>query len=241
MLFKRLYRMKSAAPIISFTFDDFPESALSVGGSVLEQAGVYGTFYTSLGLLSEQGPSGAMFGLSDLRYIIDRGHELGCHTFSHCHSWDTPTAIYMDAIHQNRARLQALIPDASFKTFSYPISPPRPRTKQGAGSQFSCCRGGGQTFNCGTVDLNYLSAFFLEKCKDNMESVKQIVELNRLARGWLIFATHDVSDRPGPFGCRTRYFEAVVRHAVDSGAVILPVFRALNLLRSFDSLVEEGT
>jgi hypothetical protein len=89
---------------------------------------------------------------------------------------------------------------------------------------------GGQTFNSGITDLNYLCAFFLEKSRDNPEAVKSLIDQNARARGWLIFATHDVCERPSPYGCTSEFFEQVVRWAVDSGACILPVVRALETL-----------
>ncbi|HTV54138.1 MAG TPA: hypothetical protein VMI06_04405, partial [Terriglobia bacterium] len=104
-----------------------------------------------------------------------------------------------------------------------------------------CCRGGGQTFNSGIADLNQLSAYFLEKAGSNFELVKALIDKNREARGWLIFATHDISSAPSPFGCTPEFFEGVVRYAIDSGAQILPVAAALNVVRGADSLNPQRT
>jgi hypothetical protein len=75
-----------------------------------------------------------------------------------------------------------------------------------------------------------LKAFFLEQSRDNFEAIKQTVEGNARAKGWLIFATHDVCDHPTLYGCRPSFFEEVVRYSVNSGATILPVSHALNLI-----------
>ena len=40
-------------------------------------------------------------------------------------------------------------------------------------------RGGGQKFNIGTIDLNQLSAYFLEKSRNNLQAVKDIIDRNR--------------------------------------------------------------
>jgi len=106
-----------------------------------------------------------------------------------------------------------------------------PRTKKNTSKHFVCCRGGGQTFNAGTADLNYLSAYFLEKSRGNREVVKRLIDENRRARGWLILATHDVCESPTRFGCTPDFFEDIVQSAVASGARILPVADALELLR----------
>jgi hypothetical protein len=167
-----------------------------------------------------------MFVLDDLHALLDRGHELGCHTFGHCHSWETPPAAFERSVIENRKALQSLIPQASFRTLAYPIEAPRVGTKRRMGNHFTCCRGGGQVANVGVADLNYLSAYFLEKSRDNLAAVHEAIEANRRARGWLIFATHDVSETPSPYGCKPGFFEGVVECAAGSGARILPVVEA---------------
>jgi peptidoglycan/xylan/chitin deacetylase (PgdA/CDA1 family) len=176
-------------------------------------------------------PTGPIFMSEDLNALLERGHELGCHTFAHCHSWDSTTEVFEDSILENQAALARLIPGASFRTFSYPISPPRPYIKQIAADYFACSRGGGQTFNVGKTDLNYLHAYFLEKARDSFEA-EDLIERNRTAQGWLILATHDVCESPTQFGCTPGVFEAIVNAAVRSGARILPVVEALDTLRA---------
>lgn len=215
-------------PLISFTFDDFPRSALAVGGAILNHFGLAGTYYVCLGLLGREAPAGRIVDAIELRSVVEHGHELGCHTFSHCDSWQADTAAFEKSVLENRAALGKLLPGAAFRTFSYPISPPRPLTKAKMGSYFLCCRGGGQTFNSGMMDLNHLRAYFLEKTCGRISSVKDVIDRNRRARGWLIFATHDVCEHPTRLGCTPAFFEYVVKYAVSSGALILPVATALD-------------
>jgi len=217
-------------PMISFTFDDFPRSALLVGGAILNRYDLAGTYYASLGLAGQETATGRLFGSSDLKLIREHGHELGCHTFSHCHAWDTAPQVFERSIVANRAALGELFPGMTFETFAYPISVPRPLTKSRVADYFLCCRGGDQRFNVGTTDLNLLSAFFLEKSRNHLQPVKDVINRNRQARGWLILATHDISDDPTPFGCTPAYFEDVVQYAVRSDACILPVASALKAL-----------
>ncbi len=226
----RPFRVNSQKPIISFTFDDFPRSALLTGGAILEQFGLKGTYYASLGLMGTTSPTGPAFVPEDLHTLLERGHELGCHTFDHCHSWNTDPKIFASSILQNRSALERLIPRGFFRTFSYPISPPRPQIKQAVAEHFVCARGGGQTFNVGTTDLNYLRAYFLEKSRDDRGAITRVIDGNRAASGWLILATHDVCRTPTSFGCTPDVFEEIVRYAVSSGARILPVVDALESL-----------
>lgn len=230
LLFTRPLAISSEVPIISFTFDDFPRSAFLTGGAILKRFGLAGTYYASFGLMGSQAPTGSIFVVDDLRALLEQGHELGCHTFGHCHSAETKTEAFENSIFENRLALQKLLPGVLFKTFSYPISPPRPLTKQRVAKHFFCCRGGGQTFNVGTTDLNYLNAYFLEQSKGNVDSVKNLIEQNRRARGWLILATHDVCDAPTPFGCTPGFFGDIVQYAVSSGARVLPVIQAWKAL-----------
>ena len=229
-LFKRPLVIQPQRPLISFTFDDFPRTALSAGGAILKSYGVCGTYYVSLGLLDKDSPSGPICVADDLTTLLEQGHELGCHTFSHCHSWETKRGTFEASIIQNRVALGRLVPGAEFKSFSYPISEPRPMTKWKAGRYFSSCRSGGQTFNVGTADLNQLAAYFLEKSRGRAQAIKDLIDANREARGWAIFATHDISPAPSPYGCSLEFFEEVVQYAVNSEACILPVAKALDVL-----------
>lgn len=230
--FRRPFEFTSQVPIVSFTFDDFPRSALHTGGAILKHYGGTGTYYASFGLMGKDGPTGKIFLPEDIRNLMEHGHELGCHTFAHCDSWETKTKEFERSVLENGREFSTLIPGGSFRTLSYPISPPRPETKQAMAKYFSCCRGGGQTFNVGTTDLNYLSAYFIEQSKHAPELLKQIIDQNREARGWLIFATHDVSRVPTPFGCTPQLFENIVQYAARSGARILPVVQAWEALSS---------
>lgn len=241
-MFRRPLAIRIQRPVISFTFDDFPRSAFLVGGSILSRYGFGATYYTALGLLATHGPSGAHYVLDDLKAVLANGHELGCHTFSHCHSWKTQTGRFMHSVLRNRAELSKLVPDAEFRSLSYPMSEPRPRTKHAVSSYFSCCRGGGQTFNAGTADLNQLSAYFLDQSYGEISTVRGQIDANRRARGWLIFATHDVCENPSPYGCTPRFFEDVVHYARDSGALVAPVSKALEILRpQFNSAQQQSS
>jgi peptidoglycan/xylan/chitin deacetylase (PgdA/CDA1 family) len=219
-------------PIISFTFDDFPRSALYTGGAILKQLGTVGTYYASLGLMGKVAPTGIMFTREDLQQLMEQGHELGCHTYGHADAWETRPWAFEQSVIQNSQALSRLAPGAAFRTMSYPINVPRPLTKLKMSARFACCRAGGQHFNAGVLDLNHLAAFFLEKTKGDADVVQRLIEENQRARGWLIFATHDVSSTPTPWGCLPEFFETVVRQAVDSGAQVLPVLKALEAIRT---------
>jgi len=228
-LFKSPVRMRNGIPIISFSFDDFPRSAYQTGGAILGAHGFRGTYYAALGLMGTHEPVGEIFSRGDLASLVTDGHELGCHTFGHCDAWNTAPQVFEQSIIDNARRLGELLPGSSFKTLSYPLSSPRLDTKRRAAKYFSCCRIGGQTYNAAVVDPRALSAYFLEQARD-LDSVKKVIDRNSAARGWLIFATHDVCQEASDWGCRPRFFEDVVRYVSCSGAAVLPVGEAWDVV-----------
>ncbi len=77
------FAMRNTAPLVSFTFDDVPDSAYTNGAAVLEQHGVRGTFYIATGTLGAADSHWRVIGRDQVRALHERGHEIGCHTFSH--------------------------------------------------------------------------------------------------------------------------------------------------------------
>ncbi len=229
-LHRREVALRLSVPLVSFTFDDFPSTALNVGGTILERYSARGTYYAALGLMNQDSPVGRIFSGAELGEVVARGHELGCHTYAHCHSWNTAPAAFEASILENQQALARLLPGVEFQTMSYPLCGPRPQTKRRAGTHFRCCRGGGQVFNAGQVDLNNLRAVFLEQLRDQPEAVCGLIHQNQKAAGWLVFATHDLTAQPSRFGCTAEFFESVVRHASESGARILPVAEACRMV-----------
>lgn len=235
---RRLVAFRSERPVVSFTFDDFPRSALLVGGSILQHYNAAGTYYVAMGLMGKETRTGTMFVKEDLEELLQHGHELGCHTFDHCNSWETSPERFHTSLITNQRALTVVLPQAIFRSMSYPFSVPTPRNKCIAGRLFECCRGRGDFMNAGTADLNFLSSHFLERKLGGPDAALHAIEKNRKECGWLIFSTHDLSDDPTPFGWTPGYFETVVRAAVGSGACILPVVEAWK--RLFPSRSQQG-
>lgn len=217
--------------MVTFTFDDFPRSSLFTAGAILEAAGVSGTYFVSHGLAGTTGPTGEIYRPDDLPIVTARGHEFGCHTFHHYPAWATPPATYLSSIIENHRVHQERFPADSLGTHSYPISYPRPRTKRHVGRRFRAARGGGQTYNKGVTDLNYLNSFFLEQCRDDFQAVKQLIASCVQDQGWLIFSTHDVSPDPTRYGVTPEFFSRTVEAVVNSGASVVVMSKALDRLQ----------
>src|SRR6476659_7318008 len=80
---RRDFQLRQPVPYISFTFDDFPRSALLTGGDILVRHNVRGTYFVSLKLLDSDSPSGPIAQRQDIPSLLATGHELGCHTYDH--------------------------------------------------------------------------------------------------------------------------------------------------------------
>ncbi len=229
--YRREVAMRNREPLFSFTFDDFPKSALTGGGAILHRNGLQGTYYASLGLMGTMAPTGEIFVADDLPGLFEQGHELGCHTFSHPDTWETSPEQFQRAVLANAQALERLRSGRRFSSFSYPISGPRRRTKRDVGRLFGSCRGGGQAINAGVADLNLLKSFFLEKVRDDESRIRAVIEENRRRSGWLVFSTHDVCGTPTPFGVTPELFEAVVRWCKEAGGRVLTVEDAVCVIR----------
>ena len=224
---RRLVSIELTTPIISFSFDDAPQTAFIMGGDTLKKHDARATFYISLGRLESASPSGTIASQVDLCRAVAEGHELGCHTFDHIDPWKTKTAVFEESIFKNGRCLAKILPETTFSTFAYPFCGPHPATKRRVGKLFDCCRGGGQTFNAGSTDFNLLKAFFLDvRNGDTIDTVRRMIDCNAEFQGWLIFATHDIGDDPSPYGCKKDFFEEVVAYSASSGSLLLPVGKA---------------
>src|SRR5437868_11766612 len=75
---KRL-RARNTRPLVSFTFDDTPDSAFIHGARVLEENGARGTFYIAGGLCGTVVANRRQISAADCVQLHRRGHEIGCH------------------------------------------------------------------------------------------------------------------------------------------------------------------
>jgi peptidoglycan/xylan/chitin deacetylase (PgdA/CDA1 family) len=230
MVYKRPLEFEIAEPVVSFTFDDFPRSALHVGGAILKRHGAAATYFACAGLMGRTDATGEMFVEGDVRALVAEGHELGCHTWGHHDAMLTLPTAFERSIVANRAELGRLCPEMTIRSFSYPKAEPNVGTKRVAAHHALCCRGGGQTFNRNRADLNCLKSFFIEQSRNDPQRIMQLIDENAAAPGWLIFSTHDVAETPSPYGCTAELFEEIVGHAVESGARLLTIGAACDAL-----------
>jgi peptidoglycan/xylan/chitin deacetylase (PgdA/CDA1 family) len=208
--------------VVSFTFDDFPKSALAAGGRVLERHGARGTYYTACHLAGTEGPLGPMFDTGDIRAAHDRGHEIACHTYSHLDCATARISTMRAEIHDNAAAVAAIIDGAVLTDFSYPFGGVSAAARKVFGDAFLSCRGIQPGINQGVPDYAELRANKIYASLFSKEALCQLIDNNQAAGGWLIFYTHDVAEAPSAYGCTGRQLDEIVAYAA-ARAPILPV------------------
>lgn len=221
---RKALRLSNNDAYISFTFDDFPISAYICGGAILKKYKVKGTYYVSFGLLNNMCPSGKIANIDIVKSVVEDGHELGCHTYSHSDAWETSPNDFESSLVKNEDALQNIFPGNTFNTFSYPLGNATPMVKRIAEKYFNCSRGGKQKYNKGIIDLNNLNSFFIDRRKNKpLKYIKHLIEDNYKNKGWLIFATHGIGEDSSPYGCDPAYFEDIVKCATNGGGIVMSV------------------
>jgi peptidoglycan/xylan/chitin deacetylase (PgdA/CDA1 family) len=224
---RREYSLPDREPIVSFTFDDFPRSALETGGKILKSHGGCGTYYAAMGLMGGAGKLGEYFSFEDLKSLLADGHELGSHTFSHLSCRTTPFPTFQSDAQKGRDAIINFTGTPELHQFAYPYGHMTLRAKGQIGSQMNSCRSTLKGINTSPVDLHMLRANNLYNGTIDLLAIEQLLRANDRRRGWLVFYTHDVRDNPSPWGCKPSQLEAVVRLATRMRARFLTVGRVI--------------
>ena len=206
------FKLNNAKPIVSFTFDDFPESAASAGVPVLDRYDAKATFYVSGGEVDKW--SGLWQGAraDTIVELHRRGHEIACHTFSHARTTDLDARHLVGEVEKNRRYLLGLDPSMRIENFAYPYGLGSVWRKGQLARIFQSSRSIIPGINCGTVDLQYLCSTPLINKHIDSDGVDRAFDELVATNGWLIFYGHDVAAEPSPFGCTP----ALLRHALDA-------------------------
>jgi peptidoglycan/xylan/chitin deacetylase (PgdA/CDA1 family) len=208
-------RLANPTPMVSFTFDDVPKSAATSGAGILEAHDARGTFYISGGLVGTTvSPNWAAIDAEDIVELHRRGHEIGCHTFSHLRACDLSAQSMAAEIADNRRYLCSLDPSIKVRNFAYPFGYGSFVRKNQLRTAFQSCRSIMPGVNSGTVDLQFLRALPLIDGRIDRDGIERAFDKAQTTNGWLIFYGHDVADRPSPYGCSP----ALMNHALEAAA-----------------------
>lgn len=209
------FRLRNETPMVSFTFDDIPKSAATTGAGILEDHDVRGTFYVSGGLVGTTSSSHwAAVDVPDIVALHRRGHEIGCHTFSHRRACDLDAASLTAEIEQNSRYLRSVDPSINIENFAYPFGYGSFGRKRQLKTAFQSCRSIMPGVNSGTVDPQFLRAMPLIDRNIDRDAIERALDETQINNGWLIFYSHDVAEKPSPYGCSP----ALLNHALEAAS-----------------------
>jgi peptidoglycan/xylan/chitin deacetylase (PgdA/CDA1 family) len=218
---RRPARVALERPMVSFSFDDVPISAVETAGAILEAKGARGTYFTCAGLAGQDSRMGRYATREDLLAARARGHEIACHTYGHldCGAADA-AAIARDIAHNDEALTGWGAPPTT--TFAYPYGDVSHAAKQVAGGRFALARALHHGLIETGADLNQAPAVGIEG-PDGAKVALRWLDRAAQRKAWLIFYTHDVRADPSPVGCTPEVMQQLIDAAVASGFDIVTV------------------
>ena len=214
---RHLVPMENQAPVVSFTFDDFPESAATIGARILQDRGALGTFYMAGGLLGRLSGGVQIASREQVNELWNAGHEIGCHTFSHVAVDRLAAAALEEELRANSAMFSEQHRDRTLTSFSYPFGLMSLAAKRILARHFVTCRSAEPGIHAGKVDLACLRALRLYDTQIDRRRIDHHMNELLSKNGWLIFYTHDVAEHPTRWGCSPGLTEYAVDRAVALG------------------------
>jgi peptidoglycan/xylan/chitin deacetylase (PgdA/CDA1 family) len=192
-------RLSFSQGVVSFSFDDAPQNAITNGAAALEAHGARATFYLCDGFTGGQTHFGVMHTLADINRLLEAGHEIGCHSYSHQDGARAPAAQTLRDIDAN-AKAFAAHSAPPFTAYAYPYGEAHFTLKHALAQRFATARGIVSGLNIGLVDRSQLRAQALYG-EATWPAVSALLHAANQQRGWAILFTHDVSEAPTPWGC----------------------------------------
>lgn len=221
------HRLGAHAPMVSFTFDDAPDSAASRGAPLLEDHGGRGTFYLAGSQVGRR--SDHWLGLSEdaILALHHGGHEIACHTFSHRRAADLDCTGMAREVERNRDYFLALDPSIRLENFAYPYGLASIRHKPQLARAFRSARSILPGVNRDVIDLQFLRASPLIDGDIDTAGIDRSFDEAVASGGWLIFYGHDVADRPSPYGCTPTLLRHALKAAQTRAMPIVTIAEAL--------------
>ena len=224
--------LRARRPIVSFTFDDFPRSAVLNGARILEHYAARGTFYCAGSYCGQIIDGVVQYSVEDLQGLFRAGHEIGCHTFNHRRVSTLSGSELIEEINLNKSFFAGYLPELVMHTFAYPFGDRSFWATLKLQRIFDACRSTEPGLNLGAVDLGRLRAIRLYNSAIDLDRIRQLVRDAAASNAWLIFYTHDVDLAPTKYGCTPALLEQTVKMAASSGAELLPISDAIREIRA---------
>lgn len=223
-------RARNSQPIISFTFDDVPNSARTNGARILDRHNLRGTFYVAPGICGMQDEHWTVIDRRGVASLAASGHEVGCHTHNHV---KVQTLSHAELARETELcfdTLSDICGKAPSKNFAYPfgnVSFPR---KLQLDKHFTSCRSIYPGLNSGLIDLAMLRSVELYDRTSTEQSINATLDQAIATNAWVIFYTHDVAPNPSWIGCSPTHLEMAVKAVKARGITCLAVDEALDAI-----------
>lgn len=225
--------MRNDAPLVSFTFDDVPDSAYANGAAVLDEYGIRGTFYIASGTCGTTDIYWHVIDHNQVRDLHARGHEIGCHTLSHAAVDDLDTQAMEKECRGNLEIMQELCPGIKMTNFCYPYGVVSLSRKLQLQKRFDTCRGIFEGINAGIIDLGLLKVIELYDRTLSRDKLRHVLRKARNRNGWVIFYAHDVAQQPSHMGCTPALLRATIEAVRAEGMPCLSIREALPMIGYF--------
>lgn len=219
--------LRNKKGVISFTFDDFPRTALSEGGGILSKHGCAATYYVAGGLTGGMENDIPCHTVQDLKAALRDGHELASHGFAHIPYLRISGARMIEDSERNARFFEDQLQTDAPRHLSYPLGARSVAAKFVLARRFMTARGIRPGINRRLCDLVDLRANALYSRTTNEFIVGDLIRDVAVRGGWLIFYTHDVSADPTPFGATPNLIAFAAHEAVASGCRVLPIRNAI--------------
>lgn len=218
---RRPARVRLERPMITFSFDDAPATAAHAGARILEDRGLRGAYFVAAGLAGRESPMGRIATLEEMKAVAASGHEIACHTYCHLDCGQADEAAATRDADQNREALLAAGLGEPV-TFAYPYGDVARPAKAVFSQRFRLLRALHHGLIADGADLNQAPAVGIEG--DEGEAVaSRWMDAAARRPAWLILYTHDVADRPSPWGCTVGALERLADRAVRQGFDVVTV------------------
>jgi peptidoglycan/xylan/chitin deacetylase (PgdA/CDA1 family) len=220
-------KLSGTDPMVSFTFDDIPESAASIAAPMIEEYGGRATFYVAGGTLSQWSGHWNGADADDIIGLHGKGHEIACHTFSHRRATDLDADTMAEEIELNRRFLKGLDSSIRLENFAYPYGVASVSRKGQLASVFRSSRGIVPGVNSGSIDLQFLRAVPLVNQHLDTDGIERVFDEAVETGGWLIFYGHDIAATPSPYGCTAQLLRHALKAATQRKLPIATIAEAL--------------
>ena len=226
---RRMMHFKIDRPIVSISFDDFPKSVMEKALPMLDKFDWKATFYVAASLENITNHLGLHYSRHDLEKLHNENHEIGCHTYHHLNIAKLSARRVNEQVQSNTQGMKALGHKQKMDTFAYPFGETSIRCKKQLASEFVSMRGIMPGIHYNKVDLNQIKSVTVYS-GPTLENTCKYIESLEKKPGWLTLFTHDIRDNPSEWGCTPEDFQTVLNLIHKTGAIVLPIQRAIDFL-----------